>query len=282
MNFVELLDVVRRRWRTVAVTILLALIVGAALSAATTREYASQSRVFISNDSSSTQDAYAGSLFSSARVQSYADLANSRQVMDRVISKLKLDQSPDSLSQQVTAVVPEQTVIITIEARDTSAKAAQAIAQAVADELSNYIEQVETPNGKPVAPVKATVIDPASFNAAPVQPRTPLNLAIALAIGVFVGLALAFGRDLTDTSIKSEGEVAEITSAPQLGAFARDVSVPSAPLIRAAESHSPAPSSSGYCAPTYSSSISGETRTLSWSPAPCPVKARRPRPPTLR
>ena len=241
MDLKQLLLLVRRRWLSLVGITVLAVVASVAITVSTTPHYESTARVFISADlsTSASSDAYAASLFSQGRVKSYAALATSRELMLRVILNNDLDLTPAQLAKRITASVEQDTVIIKIVARDPDPSTAQKIASTEAQELASYLGELETPVGATRPPVKATVVDPASFNANPVSPRTALNLGIALLLGLLVGIALAVVRELLDSSIKSADDVAAAIQAPILADFHYENDVARRPLIFDSPTHAP-------------------------------------------
>jgi capsular exopolysaccharide synthesis family protein len=63
----------------------------------------------------------------------------------------------------------------------------------------------------------AEVLSTAWVPDTPVSPNVPLNLAIALVVGLFLGSALAFVRDYFDDSVKSKDAVEKVTGVGTLG-----------------------------------------------------------------
>jgi capsular exopolysaccharide synthesis family protein len=114
VDFKELLRMTQRRWLTIVVFVLLGLLASGAITYFQTPKYESRARVFISTkvSSSNSADAFAASYFATQRVQSYAQLATSRELMQRVTSKLNLNMTPSALAAKITAEVSDQTVII--------------------------------------------------------------------------------------------------------------------------------------------------------------------------
>ncbi|WP_310962214.1 tyrosine-protein kinase domain-containing protein [Nocardioides terrisoli] len=239
MDFKEILRLARRRWKTVVSMVALALITAAAISFTATPIYHSTAKVFISTDVSNSSEAYFASVFSTQRVQSYADLATSGEVMQKVIDRLNLNMTPAELAQKISASVTTNTVIITLEVKDPNARTAQQIAQAEAEELTQYLADIETPAGKTTTPVKATITDKAQFDGTPISPKTGLNLGVAFLIGLLLGCALAVLRDFLDNTIGTPEDLAAVTDAPVMAHIAYDPSVPKSPLLTETATHAP-------------------------------------------
>jgi capsular exopolysaccharide synthesis family protein len=86
----------------------------------------------------------------------------------------------------------------------------------------------------------AEVLSAAGVPDAPVSPNLPLNLAIGVVFGLFLGAALAFVRDYFDDSVKSKEVVEQATGAATLGLIPRyqgasELVTVSQPLAPAAE-----------------------------------------------
>jgi receptor protein-tyrosine kinase len=205
----------------------------------TTPVYQSTAQVFISNDVANSSEAFLASAFAQGRTASYADLADSEQLMKKVIDRLDLNLTPKELASKISASVVQTTVIIELKARDPDPKVAQQLAQAEATEFVTYIADVETPPGKASAPVKATIVDSADYNDKPVEPKTLLYLIIAGALGLVLGAALALVRDLLDSTVKSPDDVSSAAPGSVLTHIAFDPSMHKAPLLTDAGRNSP-------------------------------------------
>jgi capsular exopolysaccharide synthesis family protein len=228
---VELQDywrTVRRRWRLVLGSVLVVVAVAAVWTWSVTPTYASTTRIFVSTSQTDENSAYTGNLFATQRVASYADLVTSNQLAERVASELD-DADPVTIRDQVTASAVPETVLLEIQATDADPERARDIAQAYAEQLQFLVEELETPNGKSAAVVKATLIDDAQVASSPIAPQPLRNLALAGVLGLLLGIGLAVARELLDTSVKSADDIAEITSAPVLGNIFQDNDAKRAP-----------------------------------------------------
>jgi capsular exopolysaccharide synthesis family protein len=239
---VELRDyvkVVRRRWRVILVSLIAVVALASILTLRTTPEYESKARLFVSSTERSTSDAYQGGLFSIQRVSSYADLVKGQELSSRVIDRLGLDMAPADLSKKITATVVPDTVILEVSATDPDPQQAQRIGQAVATELTQFVNELETPPGRSNAPIKASIVDAANLPQTPVSPQPLRNLGLALVLGLLLGVGLAVVRELLDTSIKGPEDIAGVTDAPVLGGILFDGNAPKQPLITDLAPHAP-------------------------------------------
>jgi capsular exopolysaccharide synthesis family protein len=228
-SFVQIL---RKRWLVVASFTLLGLLIAGVLSALTPRTYQAEARSFvtITSTGSDANSVYQNSQFAMARVKSYTLLVDNPKVLNGVIDKLGLSQTPEDLRSQITAENPLDTAFVNIDAVDRSPARAAAIANAVAAELGSEIEKLETPRSGGTSPVKVTVTTPATPPSSPVTPRWPLNLALGLLGGFAVGVAFAVTREQLDTTIKSGDDLQEVIGMSPLTVIRLDAKSARRPL----------------------------------------------------
>ncbi len=60
-------------------------------------------------------------------------------------------------------------------------------------------------------------VDPASLPKSPVSPRPLLNMAVALFLGLFLGVGLAFALEFLDTTVKADDDLERVLGVPVLG-----------------------------------------------------------------
>ncbi|HVH94332.1 MAG TPA: polysaccharide biosynthesis tyrosine autokinase, partial [Nocardioidaceae bacterium] len=239
MELRDYMKVVRRRWRVILTVLLIVVAVASIVTFRTTPEYQSRSRLFVSTTEQSTSDAYQGGLFSIQRVSSYADLVNGQELAGRVVDDLNLDMEPSELSKEISATVVPDTVILEVSATDPQPRQAQLICQTVAKELTEFVNDLETPPGQRNAPIKASIVDSANLPESPVSPQPIRNLAVAIVLGLLLGIGLAVLRELLDTTVKGHDDIAAITDTPVLGGILFDSNAPKQPLLSDLPTHSP-------------------------------------------
>ncbi|PWR14303.1 hypothetical protein DKT69_17050 [Micromonospora sicca] len=187
--------------------------------------------VSISSTDAGAADLNQGGTFAQQRVKSYVDIVDSPTVTNEVIQSLQLPYTADELAEEITAQSPLNTVLLDISVIDPSPQLARDIANAVASQVSKFIADIETPTGGKASPVKATITKSASLPAAPVSPRTSLNLALGILVGLAAGAGLAVLRHTLDKTIRSRREAAEVADAAVVGEFADDPKTKKRPLI---------------------------------------------------
>lgn len=239
MELRDYLRVLRRRWVSILVITVAVTAAAGAFTALQTPQYASTARLFVTTSQTNETQLLQGGQFSAQRVKSYADLITSRELAQRVIDDTGLKVEPRELTDRVSAEAVLDTVNLDITVTDPDAHQAQVIAQSYAEQLTDLVRELETPAGQTEAPIKATIVDAASFSDAPVSPQPKRNLALGLVVGLMLGFGLAVLRELLDTRVKSLDDVAEITDAPTLGTIAYDATAAKTPLLTQIPSHSP-------------------------------------------
>ncbi len=117
---------------------------------------------------------------------------------------------------------PRTRSIIVLTVTDDDPAQAQKTAQATVEALSSYVEELETPRGSSRTTIKASIIDPADLNTSAVYPNIPLNLAVALVLGMLLGVTVAVARERLDTTVKTVEDVESVLSAPVMASVLYD------------------------------------------------------------
>ncbi|MCW2900611.1 MAG: capsular exopolysaccharide family [Streptosporangiaceae bacterium] len=215
-----LLDVVRGRWRWIAVGALLGLVAAGAWTFTAPTTYRATSTVFFSLEfGNSASELVQGSTYTQDQVASFALLANTPAVLQPVVAELHLPYSAPALSGHITASAPANTAIIHVSATDTDAAASARLANAVVTSLSQVVEGVAPRNAQGKPTVRAVTVAPAQVPTAPSSPKVPLDLAVGLVAGLLAGLAGAYARERLDTRVRDADVVAQLTPLPVIASI---------------------------------------------------------------
>src|SRR5690625_1318701 len=232
MELGDYLDVLRSRWLTVAVTTLLVLAATAAATLLMTPQYTSSTRMFFAvQGGESFSDLAQGSTFTEKQMASYAEVAQSPLVLQPVAETLNLEADAREVARALDVTVAAETTILVISATDEDPALARDLANAVADQLSVTVGGLspERPDG--TESVRATMLSEAEVSESPSSPNTTRNLALGAVLGLLLGIGLALLREVLDTKVRNEADVAAITDATPLATVPVDESAADHPVF---------------------------------------------------
>lgn len=243
MEITDYLRVLRKRWRTTAVFVVLCLAAALVLDLSATRKYEATAQLFVSaNDTGGLATSLQSAAeFSQDRVQSYADIINSRQITNQVAAQLNVGLTGKQISKEISADAPLNTVLVNLHVTDTSASRATLVANAVATEFTSYaalLEASSSGTGSSGPPVKVTVVKPATLPTSPVSPNGVLDIALGLIVGLLLGIGAAALRETLDNTVKTPDDVQVATGRPVVGVVAFDPDAKANPLIVTQHPHS--------------------------------------------
>jgi capsular polysaccharide biosynthesis protein len=126
-----------------------------------------------------------------ALIPTFAELATTRPVLDRVLSATHVPTDAENLAKSVTTSVPAGTNLLTLNVSSGDATEAAALANAIASELRAY-----NPPGGGTAnaglTVQLTVVDPATPPITRDGPGLLVRIALGGAIALFLTVSIAF------------------------------------------------------------------------------------------
>ncbi|RIJ50981.1 polysaccharide biosynthesis tyrosine autokinase, partial [Clavibacter lycopersici] len=212
----------RRRWITI---LLLGLVGGAAAygyAATLSPSYRSSSSVFVSStQGDTTTELVQGSTFSQDLVQSYAQLATTPAVLEPVITRLGLETTPTALARSITVDTPLNTVIIDVAVTDAVPEQAARISDAISDSLADVAGDLAPANASGDPSVELTTVAEAQVPRNPIGPNTRLIALTGILAGLALGVLYALARQVLDTRIRTDRDVARATDAPVVGQVER-------------------------------------------------------------
>ncbi|MFK9094241.1 YveK family protein [Bacillus salipaludis] len=148
-------------------------------------------------------------------INTYNVIIKSPAILELVIKDLKLDMTAGELNGKITVQNETNSQVVNLSVQDTSATMAAKIANKTAEIFKKEIVNIMSVDNVSIL-AKAEVADHSS----PIKPKPLLNVAIALVVGLMVGVGLAFLLEYFDNTIKNEEEIEKLIGVPVLGTIA--------------------------------------------------------------
>lgn len=239
MELQDYAAILRKRWVSIVVIAVMSVALAIGASLATTPLYTSTTQLFVSVQGGvSTSDMLQGANFTRQQVSSYTQLVTSPLVLNPVIDDLGLDERSGALAARIRAESPLNTSLINITVTDENAAIGAAVADAVATQFKDVISDLETPSDGGTSPVKVSIVRDAVASEAPSSPNLKLNAALGLFVGLAIGVLFAVLREVLNTRVRSDADVARVTDTSVIGVIPDDPDAPQHPLIVQSSPHS--------------------------------------------
>lgn len=201
IDLLELLSVLLGQvWLILGVGLMTALIAFAFSRFVVEPTYESTTKIYILNKDENTSVTYTDVQLGSQLTKDYAELINSRYVLEEVIQSLGLDMEYKGLQGKVSVSTPDGTRVIYITVRDNDPVTAMNIANSVREAASRHIENVMDIDA-------VNVVETANM---PTRKSSPSCTRWTLIGGILGGLlvcAVLLIRFMMDDTIKSSEDV---------------------------------------------------------------------------
>lgn len=148
----------------------------------------------------------------------YAQIATSRTVAEKVITQLQLTDTIEGLQGQLTSSVEPSTYIIDLTATDGDPARAKSLADTAAVALGERVNELE--QGKSDR-VQVKLLDQAALPSAPTNSSLRTNILIGLILGSVAGIALITVLETLDRTIKTTDQGNTAFAAPMLALIPR-------------------------------------------------------------
>ncbi|WP_082544421.1 polysaccharide biosynthesis tyrosine autokinase [Rhodococcus sp. Leaf225] len=240
MEISDYVRILRARWIVIVLTTVIAAAASLVFSLVSTPVYEACTRLYVSTGSSSSSvtEVYQGNLASQQRVASYTQLLGGESVAQRTIDSLGLSMSPSTLASKVRTTSSPDTVLIDTCVSDASATTARDLANGIGTTFVDFVDDLETPPGGGAPLAQVSVVEPAQVPTGPISPKTTRNLALGVAVGLLLGIALAVIRDRLDNTIKDRTTLADLSGVPVVGVVPFDKTIKEEAALSFAESSS--------------------------------------------
>jgi capsular polysaccharide biosynthesis protein len=178
--------------------------------------YAAATTLYLTSGGTIVTSAYDSLSASRERVGSYAQLLYSQAVLMPAVKAAGLDLTLEQARQRVAVDVNPQIVLITLSASDRDPAVAQKFADALAKSMETTVSALEVPGSSTEPLVKVHQVTTATVNSGPAEPKTLLNVSVAVIAGLIVGCVLVLLRESMNRKVRDEDDAEAVIGAPAL------------------------------------------------------------------
>lgn len=202
---IDLLEIIHILWSRFWIILgagLLAAVIGFVISRfVLTPTYESTTKIYILNKSENTAVTYSDVQMGTQLTKDYAELINSRYVLETVIEQLSLSEMEyKDLLKQVSVNTPTDTRIVSITVTDIDPQQAQDIANCIREVAGEHIQNVMDIDA-------VNVVEEANLPMIKAGPSVIKWTAIGGILGVFLVCAVILIHCLLDDTIKTSEDV---------------------------------------------------------------------------
>lgn len=166
-----------------------------------TPTYESTTKIYILNKSESTTVTYSDVQMGTQLTKDYAELINSRYVLEEVIKKLSLTETEyQDLLDKVSVHTPTDTRIVSITVTDTNPQKAMNIANCIREVAGEHIQNVMDIDA-------VNVVEEANMPTTKAGPSVPKWTLIGGVLGAFLVCGVILIHYLLDDTIKTSEDV---------------------------------------------------------------------------
>ena len=213
IDVVQLFKILWKKKIAIILTAIVAALVAFGVSSfVLTPEYSSTTRIYVVNRNQSenagltNQDLQAGTYL----VKDYKEIILSQDVLEKVISNLKLEQSGKGLSKKIQVTVPVDTRIVSIIVEDEHPEEASRIANALREVAAEKIIKVTRVSD-------VTTLEEARPALTPSSPNIRRNTVLAFLVGGVAMIVSVLLLELLDDRVKRPEDVEEVMQVALLG-----------------------------------------------------------------
>lgn len=208
----EIIDAVKKRWKIIALTTVLATLVSGIFSFfVISPTYEASTKVFIGKEESSMESYnYNDITMYQKLLKTYSELIKTKDLINRAITNSKYELKVEEVLNDVSVTTVADTQMIQIAYRSTSPNIAKNMLENITNEFIATAQEL-VPNGN------VKILESVELPKNPVAPNKTMNIAIAFILGMMVGFGIVFLLEYLDNTYKNKEQLEKDLDIPVLG-----------------------------------------------------------------
>lgn len=145
-------------------------------------------------------------------INTYNEIIKSPAILAIVVENLDLPLTTGQIASKIAVTNANNSQVLNINVQDENYNVAVDMANQVVEVFKEEVPKLMNVDN-------VNVLSPAIYaeNPSAIKPNKMLNMAIALVLGLMIGVGLAFLLEYLDTTVKTEQDVEELLGLPIIG-----------------------------------------------------------------
>ena len=210
IDLMDLVFVLFRRWKLILLVAVPVFIAGFLFAATRPSIYKVETTLMISAPNTSVGLDSSDISLSQRLVITYSEIAKSRSILNGVIRKYDLTETPEDLEKIIKISTINNSELIRLSYTNKDPRLSAAVTNEIAREFTNKIVEVMN-----VRNVK--IVEPAEVPMNPLPKKRMLILAASLVLGLMLGGAIAFVIELLHKKLRKPSDIEKILGVQMIG-----------------------------------------------------------------
>ncbi|MFJ7680005.1 YveK family protein [Peribacillus sp. NPDC097198] len=211
----EIYIFLKKRWKLVMLTTLLAVLIsGSVTYFILTPVYQASTQILVNQKNAENPIDVTQLQSNIDLINTYSVIIKSPAILEKTIENLELTQSVEELNRRITINSQENSQVFSLTVEDSNANKAVEIANNVSETFQKEIKGIMNVDN-------VNILAKAEYKDSPIpsKPKPLLNIAIAIVIGMLVGMAWALLLEYSDSTLKDDQDIESYLGLPVLGSI---------------------------------------------------------------
>lgn len=210
IDLADIIFMIIRRWKVVVLLMIPMVILGFFIASTRPSVYQADTTLIVSSGMQSVGLDNNDVALNQKLVVTYSEIAKSRDILRRVISKYDLQETPEILAKKISISVVKDTELIKLAYSCNDSKLAQAVTNELAEEFIKKIGQVMRIRN-------VSVVEKAIEPIHPLPKKRVMILLVSIVLGGMIGMGGAFLIEAFHKKVRKSSDMEKILGVQMLG-----------------------------------------------------------------
>ena len=210
IDLADLLFMLIRRWKVIVLVTIPVVMIGFFVASTRPSIYRADTTLMVSSGMQSTSLNNDDIYLSQKLVVTYSEIAKSRDILRRVITKYDLPENINQLSKAINISVVPDTELIKLSYTCGDSKLAEAVTNEVANEFIQKVSQVMRVRN-------VAIVERAQEPMQPLPKKRTIILLASIILGGCLGVAMAFLIEALHKKLRKSSDIEKILGVEMLG-----------------------------------------------------------------